>query len=161
MYPIVNAENRILGLYRDFVSLRSCVDRLKALHFGNNDISVLFPEAAVSNEVSSSEAKNRDAPVAFIGGTLGSLTYVRPERFGIISAALVDLGVPEREAEAYEGSLRDGSLLACVCSSKARCTESALEAFVQTGAERIIAAGSRGSPHIAGTDRVADAVLIC
>ena len=150
MYPIVSAENRILGLYRDFVSLRFCVDRLKALHFGNSDISVLFPEAAVSNDVSPpADPKSRNAPVPFIGGTLSSLTYVRPEKFGIISAALVDLGVPAREAEAYEGSLRDGSLLACVCS-QAGCTETALQAFVQTGAEKVIAARRGGLPRIPG-----------
>lgn len=106
----------------------------------------------MSNEVSSpTDPKSRNAPVPFIGGTLSSLTYVRPEKFGIISAALVDLGVPAREAEAYEGSLRDGSLLACVCS-QARCTESALQAFVQTGAEKVIAARRGGLPRIPETE---------
>jgi hypothetical protein len=151
VYSVVSSESRVFGLYQDFVSLRSCVDRLKALHFGNNDISVLFPEAAVSNDLSSPPASSASAaksPVAFIGGTLGSLTYIRPEKIGIISAALVDLGVPEREAELYEGSLRDGSLLACVRSSVARCVESAVEALMLTGAERVIAAGRSSSPRI-------------
>ncbi len=137
-----SADSRIFGLYRDFASLCAGVNNLKALRFRNNDISILFPEVAVSkgfspNQIDSSYAESDSAP--FIGGTLGWLTYVRPERVGIVSAALANLGVPEGEADLYEGLLRRGHLLVCVRSSVKNNLEAAMKAVRMAGAERVIA----------------------
>jgi hypothetical protein len=147
--PIVGGESRVFGLYRDFASLRSGVDALKASRFDNNDIAVLFPEAAVSKVLSAEPADSPGTPndsKAFIGGTLGWLTYVRPEKDGVISAALVDLGVPQGEAELYEANLRGGRLLACIRSSSNKSIQSAIEALVLTGAERVLAARESRRP---------------
>jgi len=140
----VNArqEDRVFGLYRDFGTLRSGVDSLKALQFENDDISVLFPEAAVSKTLPSDEASEDSVdpaePVAFIGGLLGWLTYVRPERAGIIAAALAWLGIPAREAALYEKHLRNGGLMVCIRSSSAKRVRNAEDALAATGAERVV-----------------------
>jgi len=135
----VRADSRIFGLYDDFASLRAGVDNLKALRFCNNDISVLFPETTVSKSfLPEGDSPSSDERKAFIGGTLGWLTYVRPERVGIVSAALVNLGVPEYEADLYETSLRGGRLLVCVRSAK-HSLESVMKAISLAGAQRVIA----------------------
>jgi len=142
-------EERVFGLYRDFPSLRSGVDSLKALRFDNNDISVLFPEEAVSETFSPDEGDEGPfesaapgKPVAFIGGSLGWLTYVRPERPGLIAIALAGLGVPQPDAELYERNLRCGALLVCIRSSSAKRVESAAGALSLTGAEQVVSGRS-------------------
>jgi hypothetical protein len=134
-------QNRVFGLYRDFPSLRCGVDSLKALHFCDNDISVLLPEAAISETLPVDErpgAASSREPIAFIGGSLGWLTYVRPECPGIIATALLDLGVPRREAELYERNLRCGALLVCIRASSPNRIDSGASALNSTGAERVL-----------------------
>lgn len=135
-------SSRVFGLYKDFPSLRSGVDNLKALSFSNRDISVLFPETAVSKafgeENDADVMSERDS--AFIGGSLGWLTYVRPERKGVIADALVTLGVGPREADLYENHLRSGSLLVCIRSTSTDQFDDAAAALMATGAESVLAA---------------------
>jgi hypothetical protein len=134
-------QNRVFGLYRDFPSLRCGVDNLKALRFDNSDISVLLPEAAVSETLPVDEqlaAATSPEPLAFIGGPLGWLTYVRPECPGIIATALSDLGVPRTEAELYERNLRCGALLVCVRTSSRKSIDNAAGVLSLTGAERVL-----------------------
>jgi hypothetical protein len=136
-----SGESRVFALYRDFGTLRSGVDSLKALQFDNSDISVLFPEAAVSStlpEETDRENVKAGEPVAFIGGLLGWLTYVRPERAGIIAGALAWLGVPQGEAVLYEENLRNGKLMVCIRSSSTKRVQNAAEALAATGAERVV-----------------------
>jgi hypothetical protein len=151
---ILGAPGRVFGLYRDFVGLRSGVDSLKALRFEDKDISVLFPEAAVSRAFPADETRCDTAtpgePPAFIGGVLGWLTYVRPERAGIIAAALASLGVSKREAELYEKNLRGGGLLVCIRSSSTKRIRSARGALTITGAERVV------TGHVAQPDGSGD-----
>jgi hypothetical protein len=135
-------ENCVFGLYRNFASLRSGVDSLKTLRFGDNDISVLLPEAAISKGASPDHVEpraSRQSSFNLIGGTLRRLTYIRPERNGIISAALANLGVPECDGDVYERNLRKGFLLACIRSTTKR-VKSVMEALVLTGAEMVMAA---------------------
>jgi hypothetical protein len=166
------AERRVFGLYLDFASLRLGIDSLKALRFGNADISVLLPEVAVSRELGPEQGSQsaRAGPESFIAGTLGRLTYLRPEGVGVISAALVALGVSGRVAERYEANVRAGLLLACVRLSSATCVESAAEALRLTGAQRVTAtrvsfcaeehdSGDRGEWRLA--QDFADSVLVC
>jgi hypothetical protein len=135
-------SSRVFALYKDFPSLRSGVDNLKSLRFANHDITVLFPEAAVSKAFGEEEdgecVSENDS--AFIGGSLGWLTYVRPERTGVIADALVALGVGERQAGLYENHLRNGSLLLCIRSSSTDRFDSAAAALLATGAESVLAA---------------------
>lgn len=144
-------EERLFGLYRDFSSLRLGVDSLKALRFGNSDISVLFPEAAVSKTLP--EAENDSEPAAaqapaFIGGSLGWLTYVRPERTGIIADALVALGVSPSKASLYEDHLRSGCLLLSIRLTSQAQFDNVTSALTATGAEAVVAgcAGARPAP---------------
>lgn len=141
-------EQRVFGIYADFGSLRSALDRLKALRFRNRDISVLLPEGAVSKGLPAEQTVSAKAgrSGSFIGGTLAWLTYVRPARVGIISGALGLLGVPQRAAEQYERNLRSGLLLVCVRMSSAKYVKHVFEAFRLTGAEEVVAAISDTSP---------------
>ncbi len=142
-------EGRVFGLYRDFPSLRLGVDSLKALEFSNNDIAVLFPESAVSKTFSEEEndAEAAADPAAFIGGALGWLTYVRPERDGVIAGALVALGVSPGQADLYEEHLRSGSLLVSIRSSSPSQFENAAGALTATGADSVVAGrAASGSP---------------
>lgn len=135
-------EGRVFGLYRDFPSLRWGVDRLKALRFSNNDISVLFPEAAVSKTLPEADCEAETAPGqadAFIGGSLGWLTYVRPDRRGIIADALIALGVNPSKARVYEEHLRSGCLLLCIRLKSLAQVDDAESALAATGAESVVA----------------------
>jgi hypothetical protein len=135
-------SSRVFALYKDFPSLRSGVDNLKSLRFDNHDITVLFPEAAVSKAFGEEEDAEGvpENDSAFIGGSLGWLTYVRPERTGVIADALVALGVGPRQAGQYENHLRNGSLLVCIRSSSTDQFDSAAAALLATGAESVLAA---------------------
>jgi hypothetical protein len=137
----IAADSRIFGLYRDFATLRAAVANLTALCYSNDDISVFFPEAAVSKNFLANNDSGTPAndPAAFIGGTLASLAYVRPESVGVVSAALADLGVPDCEAELYESSLRQGHLLVCVRSSAESSVATTMNAIALVGAEHVIA----------------------
>lgn len=135
-------SGRVFGLYPDFPSLRAGVDTLKALRFTNYDISVLFSEAAVAKTLDGEddpETESADSS-AFIGGPLGWLTYVRPERAGVIADALVTLGVAPRRAGLYENGLRSGSLLLCIRSNSTTQFDDAAAALVATGAASVQAA---------------------
>jgi hypothetical protein len=145
----IRQESRVFGLYRDFPSLRLGVDSLKALRFSNSDISVLFPEAAVSKTFPDGESEPELAlrqPPAFIGGALGWLTYVRPERAGIIADALVALGVSEPQASLYEEHLRGGRLLLSIRSASTARSENAANVLMATGAESVVAGRSAARP---------------
>lgn len=137
----VHQSGRVFGLYPDFPSLRAGVDTLKALRFDNQDISVLFSETAVAKTFEGGddpepEPESADSS-AFIGGPLGWLTYVRPERTGVIADALVTLGVAPRRAGLYENGLRSGSLLLCIRSSSPAQFDDAAAALAATGAESV------------------------
>jgi hypothetical protein len=155
----IRQEGRVFGLYRDFPSLRLGVDSLKALRFSNGDISVLFAEAAVSKTFPDGESKPELAlrqPPAFIGGPLGWLTYVRPERAGIIADALVALGVSEPQASLYEEHLRGGCLLLSIRSASTAQSESAQSVLMATGAESVVAGRSAARPdcsHVVCRDK--------
>jgi hypothetical protein len=106
---------------------------------------------------------------AFIGGALGWLTYVHPERAGIIADALVVLGVPPHQAGFYEKHLRTGSLLVCIRSSSTEQFDCAAAALLATGAESVVAAqpaarpqnGRAIRPEIPHADRLVETVFTC
>lgn len=132
------------AVYLSFGTLRTGVDALKTSGFRNGDISVLFPEEAVSKTMpsdgdSSPETSQTAQPLQpLIGGTLGWLTYINPSGTGVISGALISLGVPSYEAERYEGRLQNGGLLLCVRSGSVEQAERAYEALSHSGAEDVI-----------------------
>jgi hypothetical protein len=46
-------SNVVFGIYLSFLDLRNYTDSLKEIGFRTNDISLLFPEGALSNKASS------------------------------------------------------------------------------------------------------------
>src|SRR6185437_1358900 len=130
------------GVFSSFGTLRTGVDALKASGFRNGDISVLFPEEAVSRTMpvdGDAAAPAQPGKVQpLIGGTLGWLTYINPTGTGVVSGALISLGVPGYEAERYESRLRNGGLLLCVRSVSPEQTEHAYDVLARTGAEDVM-----------------------
>jgi hypothetical protein len=139
----------VFGVYPDFVTLRTSVDSLKALGFRDDDISLLFPERAVSRTLpmepeaaESEEIKPEIEPL--IGGNLGFLTYIQSAGAGTVSGALTYLGVPTAEAERYECRIRNGEVLVGVRSESTNQAELATEVLVETGAANVSAASNSG-----------------
>lgn len=138
------------GVYLSFSTLRTGVDALKTSGFRNSDISVLFPEEAVSKTMPGEETEPPPATLRgtphkpqpkmqpLIGGTLGWLTYISPAGTGIVSGALISLGVPGYEAERYESRLRNGGLLLCVRSTSPEQAERAYDVLAHSGAEDVL-----------------------
>jgi hypothetical protein len=137
----------VFGVYPDFVTLRTSVESLKALGFRDDDISLLFPEGAVSRTLPQGldptpVAATGDAIEPLIGGNLGFLTYIRSAGAGVVSGALSSLGVASEEAERYEGRIRNGELLVGVRSESTTQAQLVTEILVGTGARNVSAANS-------------------
>jgi len=136
----------VFGVYPDFVTLRTSVESLKALGFRDDDISLLFPEGAVSRTLPQGldpkPAATGDAIEPLIGGNLGFLTYIRSAGAGVVSGALSSLGVASKAAEQYEGRIRNGELLVGVRSESTTQAQLVTEILVGTGACNVSAANS-------------------
>jgi hypothetical protein len=177
------SNTTVFGIYPDFVTLRASVDSLKALGFRDDDISLLFPERAVSRTL----PMELEAPAAnfgenpgeierqtepgiepeiepeiepLIGGNLSFLTYIQSAGAGTVSGALTYLGVPTAEAERYECRIRNGEVLVGVRSESTNQAELATEVLVETGAANVSAASnsleefSRPSKRAKSTPRI-------
>jgi hypothetical protein len=151
------SNTTVFGIYPDFVTLRASVDSLKALGFRDDDISLLFPERAVSRTlpmefdvpaVNSDEKFGEVEPEIepeiepLIGGNLSFLTYIQSAGAGTVSGALTYLGVPTAEAERYECRIRNGEVLVGVRSESTNQAELATEVLVETGAANVSAASN-------------------
>jgi hypothetical protein len=141
------SNTTVFGIYPDFVTLRASVDSLKALGFRDDDISLLFPEGAVSRTLTAEVDPGPPGGTCgeiepLIGGNLGFLTYIHSAGAGTVSGALSILGVPADEAERYEGRIRSGELLVGVRSESTNQTELATEILVETGARNVSAAAN-------------------
>jgi hypothetical protein len=151
------SNTTVFGIYPDFVTLRASVDSLKALGFRDDDISVLFPERAVSRTLpmelevpaaNSREIERQTEPEIepeiepLIGGNLSFLTYIQSAGAGTVSGALTYLGVPTAEAERYECRIRNGEVLVGVRSESTNQAELATEVLVETGAANVSAASN-------------------
>ena len=141
-------DTTVFGMYPDFVSLRASVDSLKAFGFRSDDISLLFPECAVSRTLP--RGAEPKAPAAagramgpLIGGNLDFLTYIRSDGRGVVGGALRLLGVPADEAKRYEGWIRSGELLVGVQSECTGQTELATAILIETGAHNVWATPNR------------------
>jgi hypothetical protein len=152
------SNTTVFGIYPDFVTLRASVDSLKALGFRDDDISLLFPERAVSRTLPmeleapgamrGGEIERQTGPEVepeiepLIGGNLSFLTYIQSAGAGTVSGALTYLGVPTAEAERYECSIRNGEVLVGVRSESTNQAELATEVLVETGAANVSAASN-------------------
>jgi hypothetical protein len=144
-------SNVVFGIYLSFLDLRNYTDSLKEIGFRTNDISVLFPEGALSKKTSSPggvhnhssdplEGQNSDAE-PLIGGSLGWLTCIAPPAAGELACSLVGLGIPAYAAERYEDRIRSGGILTAVRCPQPAMTESVCEILARTGAVGILVAG--------------------
>jgi hypothetical protein len=177
---MLSSNTTVFGIYPDFVTLRASVDSLKALGFRDDDISLLFPERAVSRTLpmefedpaaNSGEIERQTGPEIepeieseiepLIGGNLSFLTYIQSAGAGTVSGALTYLGVPTAEAERYECRIRNGEVLVGVRSESTNQAELATEVLVETGAANVSAASnsleefSRPSKRVKSTPRIA------
>jgi hypothetical protein len=145
----------VFGIYPDFVTLRTSVESLKALGFRDDDISLLFPEGAVSRTLPQGldpkPVATWDGIEPLIGGNLGFLTYIHSAGAGVVSGALSSLGVPSEEADRYEGRIRDGELLVGVRSESVKQAQLVTEILVGTGACNVSAANSESAVSRGGT----------
>lgn len=139
---MATSDTSILGVFNSFHTLRASVSSLKALGCRDGDISVLFPEVAVSQTLSPDE--NRQVATRpnihlepLIGGTLGWLTYIDPDGAGAVSCALISLGVPAYEADRYERQIMNGRMLVCVRPPAIVAPDKAEEILARTGAQHI------------------------
>jgi hypothetical protein len=150
---MLSSNTTVFGIYPDFVTLRTSVDSLKALGFRDDDISLLFPERAVSRtlpmeletpaaKLGEIELENEPEIEPLIGGNLSFLTYIQSAGAGTVSGALTYLGVPTAEAERYECRIRNGEVLVGVRSESTNQAELATEVLVETGAANVSAASN-------------------
>jgi hypothetical protein len=149
------------------------VDRLKMAGFSNNDISVLLPDKAGTQDFA--HEKHTKAPEGTtIGGTTGlgvgailgwlagigtlAIPGVGPliaagpimgalggaavgAAAGGIVGALVGLGIPEYEAQRYEGKIKGGNALISVHTESAEARTKAKDIFEESGATDIASTG--------------------
>jgi hypothetical protein len=154
------SNTTVFGIYPDFVTLRTSVDSLKALGFRDDDISVLFPERAVSRtlpmeaEPAATEPEETEPEIEpLIGGNLGFLTYIQSAGAGTVSGALTYLGVPTAEAERYECRIRNGEVLVGVRSESTNQAELATEVLVETGAANVSAASNSAAEDLSEPEK--------
>jgi hypothetical protein len=141
--------NVVFGIYLSFLDLRNYTDSLKEIGFRTNDISVLFPEGALSKKTSSHdntddllEGRKSDSET-LIAGSLGWLTCIGPPAAGELADALIDLGFPAYAAERYEDRIRGGGILTAVRCPQPAMTESVCEILARTGAVGILVTGEK------------------
>ncbi len=125
----------VLGIYKSRPEVEACVTSLKADGFVTNDISVLMPNSAGSQDFG--HTKGSKAPEgaatgattgAVVGGTLGLLAGI---------GALVGLGIPEYEAKRYEGYIKDGGILLSVSAASSDEVKKAKSCLERCGASDI------------------------
>jgi hypothetical protein len=164
----------VFGIFKCRQHLENAVDRLKAECFRNSDISVLLLGSAGTNEFShenSTKAPRANATGGrHVGGALGWLTGVGAltvpgigplvasgpimaalasagvgeTRAGLVGA-LVEMGVPDHEAEQYETCVHNGGMLLSVHVDNARWSSRAKEIIKCAGAEDIEPRLGKGS----------------
>lgn len=139
-----NTSVSVLGLYSGFQALRSGSQGLRRLGFDDRDFSVLFFEDAVTscNDTESSEWHRFSTDQMsrhLIGGTFESLSYLDVWEQGIITGAIMSIGIPRNEAEGYETGICNGRLLLCVRSTSPAYGDVAMKILLHSGAESIVA----------------------
>jgi Heat induced stress protein YflT len=141
---MTSKNTAVFGIYNNSAQAESAVDqivesRTVAGGFTHNDISVLLHDTKSSKEFA--HEKNTKAPE---GKTTGVTTggVVGGAGGGLISE-LVGMGIPEYEAQRYEGRVKDGGVLLSVHCDTSDEISRAKDLLEQTGAEDISSAGER------------------
>ena len=150
---MTSQNTAVFGIYNNSAQAESAVDqivesRTVAGGFTHNDISVRLHDTKSSKEFA--HEKNTKAPEGNttggtgdgVGGTLGLLAAIGGEGGGLISE-LVSIGIPEYEAQRYEGRVKDGGVLLSVHCDTSEEISTAKDLLEQTGAEDISCAAER------------------
>ena len=128
----------VFGMYPDFRTLRTSVDVLKSFGFRNEAISVLFPERVVVKGLSfGPEPLSFERAKPLIGDAVGALMRVEAANLGVVSEALVTVGVSMATARGYEDFFRRGELLLGIRSQAWVAAERAEGILHRTGAHHI------------------------
>lgn len=136
-------------IYFDFSTLRDCVESLRSLDYRTQDISLVFPETAISKTFSarcgagSQRNVDRAESNSLVVGSLGWLTYVSPSAPGELGAILAGLGIPVYDVERYENRIKNGGILVSVRCFSSHLATSLREVLRETGAQEISSTGTR------------------
>lgn len=143
-------------IYFDFSTLRDCVESLRSLDYRTQDISLVFPETAISKGFSaragakSLRPDDRSDSNALVVGSLGWLTYVSPSTPDELGAILATLGIPAYDVERYENRIRNGGILVSVRCFSSHLAIGLRDVLRETGAQEI---SSRGALSLARETR--------
>lgn len=154
----------VFGVFHEREQLNSAVKVLKDAGFRNSDISVLFPDRR-GTFAPEGAAAGAGTGVA-VGGTLGWLAGIGAlaipglgpfiaagpimaamagaEVGGLVggmTGALVGMGIPEYEAERYEGMVKDGGFLISVHAEKSEWAKKGKRLLEACGAKDVASAG--------------------
>lgn len=158
------------GIYPSTAAVFAGTEALRAARFRQTDISVLYSDKPQVRRFFPDSPETAVATVASgltLGGLLGYLAGIGAlniQGFGPILAAgplvaalasvgagtarnllsaLAGLGIPEYEAERYEGRLKEGGILLSVHCDDSRWMDEARTILQQTGAEHVAAAADK------------------
>ena len=127
----------VYGIYPDRVMVEKAVEELKDAGFRHSDISVLFPAGGDTKEFAI-EKETKAPEGAATGGGTGAVV-------GGIAGTLVGLGIPEYEANLYEGRIKDGGILLSIHADDREWKNKGKEMLERTGAEHIGSKGESGA----------------
>jgi hypothetical protein len=171
----MSAKNTaVFGIYPTYQSLETAVDVLRSSGFRNTDISFLTAENVGSKDLGLMKASKAPEGVMFgagagavLGGALGWFTADLVVAGPIVAAlagvgalgmtggfigGLIGMGLPEYEANRYEGRVRKGGILLSVHCDDSAWIRRAREILGRTAAENI-AAADEAPADFARTDK--------
>lgn len=155
-------KKTIFCICRNDHQIEVIIDELRAAHFSNGDISVMYPDRAADSSVGGRPAGFLARTAGHLGARvalltdfgefavpgLGPVMAAGPLKAALVAggatgrgltAALVGFGIPEYEAKMYEGRLREGGSLLSVHAMDAHQIDRIQMIFRRDGATDISA----------------------
>jgi hypothetical protein len=130
----------VYGIFKSRLHMNEGLHNIRASGFRAEDISVLMPETDGSKDMGIENSTKSPEGVA-VGGAAGA-----------VAGGLVGIGIPEYEAQRYEGRIKSGGILVSIHCDDKEWAEKAKEVFVVTGAEGI-SASTEGKADYMVTDK--------
>jgi hypothetical protein len=132
----MSKNTSVYGIAKSQSQLEGALDRLRNSGFRAADISVLQPETVGTKDMGV-ENSTKSPEGAALGGASG---------------ALVGLGIPEYEAERYEGRVKDGGILLSIHCDDSEWTTKARTLLENSGFEDVSSSGE-ASADFSKTDK--------